>query len=78
MSKLAAELEAAGLVRKSMDRADRRGVRIEATAAGRKLMLEGRGRRLALLKGRLQALSQEERADLRRAAPALLRLAGRE
>lgn len=77
MSKLVAELEAAGLVRKSADRDDGRGVRIEATAAGRKLMLEGRDRRLALLTARLQALSKEERADLRRAAPALLRLAGR-
>lgn len=77
MSKLVGELEAAGLVRKAADREDRRGVKIEATAAGRKLMLEGRERRLVLLKARLAGLTREERADLKRAAPALLRLAGR-
>jgi DNA-binding MarR family transcriptional regulator len=77
MSKLVAELEAAGLVAKEADADDRRGVVIAATAAGKKLMLEGRSRRLALLKQKLQGLTREEIAELKRAAPVLLKLAGR-
>ena len=41
-------LEAEGLAAKKTDRADKRGVRIEVTARGRALMMEGRRRRLEL------------------------------
>jgi DNA-binding MarR family transcriptional regulator len=74
MSKLAAELETAGLVAKREDADDRRGLRIEATAKGRKVMLEGRARRLALLKLSLAALGPEDREALARAAPVLAKL----
>lgn len=77
MSKLVAELEAGGLVAKAADPGDARGLVISATAAGKKLMLEGRARRLAILKRKLESLSREEAADLVRAAPVLLRLSGR-
>ncbi len=75
MSKLVADLEAEGLVVKRADKADKRGVRIEATAKGRALMEEGRKKRLALLTKRLTRLSAAERAELHKAADLMLRLA---
>ncbi|HVK79783.1 MAG TPA: MarR family transcriptional regulator [Verrucomicrobiae bacterium] len=78
MSKLVADLEADGLVVKRADKADKRGVRIEATAKGRALMEEGRKKRLALLTKRLTRLTAAERADLHKAADLMLRLAAPE
>jgi DNA-binding MarR family transcriptional regulator len=75
MSKLVSDLEAAGLAAKRVDRADKRGVRIEATAKGKALMEAGRRRRLALLQQRLTKLTREERAQLQQAAALMLRLA---
>jgi DNA-binding MarR family transcriptional regulator len=77
MSKLVAELEHAGLVGKSADPEDGRGLVIIATARGRKVMLQGRDRRLALLKDRLGRLNTKEIARLSDAAPILLRIAAR-
>lgn len=77
MSKLVSELENEGLVEKSSDPEDRRGLVIAATARGRKIMLQGRGRRLALLRERLGRLNAREIARLSAAAPVLLRIAGR-
>lgn len=77
MSRLVAELEAAGLVRKRADADDRRGVRIEATAAGRKVMEEGRARRLAALTDAVAMLPLKERALLVEAAAILRTVAER-
>ncbi len=77
MSRLVAELEAGGLVVKSPDPGDKRGLVITATTHGRKIMLQGRDRRLELLKQRLANLSRAEIATLKSAAPALLKLASR-
>lgn len=78
MSKLVADLEAEGLIAKRVDAADRRGVRIEATAKGRALMEEGRARRLAVLRQRLTGLTRAEKALLSEAAALMLRLAADE
>ena len=78
MSKLIAELEQDGLVEKSEDPGDRRGLVISATAQGKKIMLQGRDRRLALLKERLGRLNTKEIALLAGAAPVLLKIAARE
>ena len=78
MSKLVAELEHEGLVGKSADPRDGRGLVIVATARGRKIMLQGRDRRLALLKAGLDRLSAGEIARLAGAAPVLLKIASRE
>ena len=75
MSKLVSDLEAEGLVAKRVDRADRRGVRIDVTAKGRALMQRGQKARLALLQARLAKLSASERALLDQAAALMLRLA---
>lgn len=73
MSKLVAELEGAGLVAKRADKADKRALRIEATAKGKALLLEGRKRRLAMLEQRLADFSAAELATLDRAAALLQR-----
>lgn len=78
MSKLVVDLEAEGLAVKRADRADRRAVRIEATAKGKRLLEEGRRRRLAILRARLQALTPAELAALDRAADLMARLAAAE
>jgi DNA-binding MarR family transcriptional regulator len=78
MSTLVAELEKSGLVGKSHDQRDRRGLIIAATAKGKKIMLQGRNRRLVLLEDRLADLSRAEITLLEEAAPLLLRLAGRD
>src|SRR5262245_50551606 len=75
MSKLVAELELEGLVEKSPDPKDKRGLIIVATAKGRKIMLQGRDRRLAILNAGLARLSRADLAKLEAAAPILLSLA---
>jgi DNA-binding MarR family transcriptional regulator len=77
MSKLVAELEYEGLVEKSADPKDGRGLVIAATAQGKKVMLQGRDRRLALLKERLGRLNAREIARIAAAAPILLKIAAR-
>ena len=78
MSKLVADLEQEGLVEKSADPEDRRGLIITATSRGRKLMLQGRDRRLQLLKERLGRLSPREISRLAAVAPVLLRIAAKD
>ncbi len=73
MSKLVADLEAAGLAAKRTDKTDKRGVRIEVTARGRALMEEGRKRRLSLLRKRFAGFSSAELATLAAAAELMLR-----
>ncbi|MEP7344850.1 MAG: MarR family transcriptional regulator [Gemmatimonadaceae bacterium] len=61
MTRIVQGLERQGLVRRERDVTDRRLVRVEATAKGRTLLLEGRNRRVDTLAHRLEVLS---RADL--------------
>lgn len=75
MSKLVSDLEAEGLVAKRADAADRRGIRIEATARGRALFQAARKRRLELLRNRVAKLSAQDRARLRDAADLMLHVA---
>ena len=78
MSKLISDLEAEGHVAKSVDRTDRRGLRIEVTAEGRALFQDARTRRLDLLRKRVAKLSAGERERLRDAAELMLRVAAGE
>ena len=64
MSRLVKAMQQDGLVEAQAHAADRRAVRIAATARGRKLMLEGRGRRLAEIRRLLRGASAKERAAL--------------
>ncbi len=60
MTKIIAGLEAAGLVRRRSDAEDARAVKLEATPCGRRLLQEGRHRRVERLAVALDALSHEE------------------
>lgn len=75
MSRLVVELEADGLVRKTADAKDKRGVKIAATAKGQALMERGRARRLQHLTTAIAGLTAEERKALAMAGPLMLRLA---
>jgi DNA-binding MarR family transcriptional regulator len=74
MARLVDALEAAGLARRAVDRSDLRAVRIQATAKGRKLLLEGRARRLRQLTQMLEATTKAEQAALADAVSTLQRL----
>jgi DNA-binding MarR family transcriptional regulator len=74
ISRLAKELEWEGLVSRERDSTDRRIVRLEATARGRRLLLEGRERRIAKLAERVAELSRTDRERLSDAASMLERL----
>jgi DNA-binding MarR family transcriptional regulator len=76
MSRVVGALEAAGLVTREPDPADARSVLVAATRSGRRLLAEGRRRRVEALAERLGALDDSERAALHAAAPALVRVSG--
>jgi len=75
ISKLIVELEAQGLVEREADQADRRVVRVRATARGTRVLHEGRQRRVAALVASLDSLSIRDSALLARALPVLERIA---
>jgi DNA-binding MarR family transcriptional regulator len=64
----------AGLARREADKADLRVVRIRATPKGRKLLLEGRARRLRQLTQMLEGASTAEQAALAAEVSSLQRL----
>ena len=74
MARLVDALEAAGLARRAVDKSDLRAVRIQATAKGRKLLLEGRARRLRQLTQMLEGATAAEQAALADAVSTLQRL----
>ncbi len=76
ISRLVAGLEHEGLVARAKDAHDARVQRVTATAKGRKLLLEGKARRVERLAAELRKLSPRDRDVLRRAAPILESLVG--
>ena len=64
MTRIVRNLERDGLLRRQVDAADRRVVRVSATDAGRRLLEEGRARRVAELAGRIKQLTDAERIAL--------------
>lgn len=68
-------LERDGLVRRRPDPRDRRAIRVEATARGRRLLDRAHGRRIELLRRALSRLDPDEVALLRRSAGLMERLA---
>jgi DNA-binding MarR family transcriptional regulator len=75
VSRLVRDLEAEGLVRRRADRADRRLHWVEATEAGRRLLEEGRARRVERLATDLARLTAADRPLLERATELLEDLA---
>jgi DNA-binding MarR family transcriptional regulator len=68
MTRIVQALEADGLVRRRRDPDDGRVVHLHATAKGRRVMQEGRERRIANLASLLDQLSPTEIAHVRDAA----------
>lgn len=76
MSRIVDGLLGAGLVTRAAAPGDRRSVRIEATDAGRRLLDEGRARRVGALVERLSPLTDYERRALARGVEILERITG--
>ncbi len=74
MSRLVAELEREGWLKRRADPADARATRLEATAAAKRLLERGRANRLDALSGALRTLSSADRAALPAATAPLDRL----
>src|SRR5918999_5024790 len=64
MTRLVRALEARRLVARATDEHDRRGVRLHATAKGRKLMAEGRARRVRAIAEGLRGLDDSHMTEL--------------
>lgn len=75
MSRLVAEMEREGLVERRPSPADARAVVVSATEAGRRLLVEGRWRRVRALAQRLEGLDATEVARLDEAAAVIERIA---
>lgn len=68
MSRLVAAMEREGLVRRERDRNDGRAFRLHGTAKGRRILAQGRERRLMLLESLLEGVSEREARVVREAA----------
>jgi DNA-binding MarR family transcriptional regulator len=77
MTKVLANLEERGLVRRAVHPSDKRQAIIEITDAGQELLESERRTRDAWLSRRLAELTPEERALLRNVVPILDKLAGK-
>lgn len=71
MTRTIAELEAAGLITRRADRSDKRVVRVQATAKGRRLLSKGRDSRVTELADRLGSLPAAQLDQLRSAIETL-------
>lgn len=74
MTRIVDALAAQGLVVKKRNEHDARSTLIEATAAGKKLLMQGRARRVRALAVQISALGGEDRALLERAADILRKI----
>lgn len=77
MTRLIASMAAAGLVDRVPDESDRRVVRIRSTAKGRRLLEEGRDRRIAVIAEGLAALPGSEVQRIANALDAIEKIAGK-
>ncbi|MGD0445734.1 MAG: MarR family transcriptional regulator [Edaphobacter sp.] len=71
MTRIVNALEEQGLVLKKQNTNDRRSTLLHATLAGRKLLAEGRDRRVSKLTKQIAALSREQRSTLQSATEIL-------
>jgi DNA-binding MarR family transcriptional regulator len=71
MTRIVSALEEQGLVTRKQDAKDRRSTFLSATAAGKKLLMEGRARRVRTLAKQIAALNRERRSTLQEAAEIL-------
>jgi DNA-binding MarR family transcriptional regulator len=74
MSRIVDGLVKQNLVDRVTEKGDRRSVRITATKKGRKLLLEGKARRVRALAKRLDGLTQEELSVIHKAGQIMSRM----
>ena len=74
MTRLVDGLEHDGFVRRRRDPADARGVLVEATPAGKRILTRGRAQRVQTLAAGLTALSDDELAAIGRGAELIERV----
>jgi DNA-binding MarR family transcriptional regulator len=74
MTRLVDGLEHDGYVRRRRDPADARGVLVEATPAGKRILTRGRAQRVQTLAAGLAALSDDELAAIGRGAELIERV----
>ena len=74
MTRLVDGLEGDGLVRRRPDPTDARGVLVEPTATGKRILTKGRRQRVRTLAEGLADLTSEELADIRRGAELIERV----
>jgi DNA-binding MarR family transcriptional regulator len=74
MTRLVDGLQRDGLVRRRPDPADARGVLVEPTATGKRILTKGRRQRVRTLAEGLAGLTSEELADIRRGADLIERV----
>src|SRR5262245_57022500 len=74
MTRLIDGLERDGLVQRVPDRQDARGVLVRATSRGRRLLKDGRARRVRILAGALEGLSADDLTAVRRGAELIERV----
>ena len=74
MTRLVDGLERDGYVRRRTDPADARGVLVEATATGRRVLTRGRRQRVQTLAAGLATLSSDELQQIRRGAELIERV----
>lgn len=71
MTRIVNALEEQGLVLKKQDANDRRSTLLSATSAGKRLLMEGRSRRVHALEKQIAALSHRQRTALQEAVEIL-------
>ena len=76
MTRLIASMEAAGLVQRETDDADRRVARISATAKGKRILEAGRDRRIAAIAEAMAVLPDADVAEIAAALDAIEKVAG--
>jgi DNA-binding MarR family transcriptional regulator len=74
MTRLVDGLEREGFVKRRRDPADARGVLVEATPAGKRILIRGRAQRVETLAAGLAALSSEELREIGRGAELIERV----
>ena len=77
MTRLVVGLERAGLVRRESDPGDRRVVRMSATAKGRRVLEDGRDRRIGAIAADLSRLTRTDLQSVERALDAIEQVAGK-
>jgi DNA-binding MarR family transcriptional regulator len=76
MTRLVAALEGSGLVERELDQEDGRVVRIRATTKGKRILEDGRDRRIALIADELATLPDADVRAIAQALDAIEKVAG--